>query len=125
MTSSIHQQLDVYGEALADSYASHVVTSFASRLENLLCLMLGGDSPPPSLSSQSDEWVDVDSVTPEEWLAWTGLTQYSGLFAQARVHQGQVYLHSYSGNWFQLAGVRITDEILIDHTPRLHQLSPT
>ena len=125
MTSSIHQQLDAYGEVLADSYASHVVTSFASRLENLLCLMLGGDSPPPSLSSQSDEWVDVDSVTPEEWLAWTGLTQYSGLFAQARVHQGKVYLHSYSGNWFQLAGVRVTDEILIDHAPRLHQLSPT
>ena len=125
MTSSIHQQLDTYGEALADSYASHVVTSFASRLENLLCLMLGGDSPTPNPSSQSDEWVDVDSVTPEEWLAWTGLTQYSGLFAQARVHQGQVYLHSYSGHWFQLAGVRVTDEILIDHAPRLHQLSPT
>ena len=62
--------------------------------------MLGGDLPTPNPSSPPDEWIAVEDITPEEWLAWTGLTQYSGLFAQARVHQGQVYLHSYSARLY-------------------------
>ena len=113
------------GRDVADSLFEHVTSSFSSRLEQLICLMIGGDFPTLAPQTSADDWVAVEQVTAEEWLSWTGLEQYSGLFAQARVHEGTVYLHSYTGNWFQLAGVRVTDELLIDHTPRLHQLSPT
>ena len=122
---ALGQMAEELGAELAEIYTARITDSFSSRLEQLICLMLGGDFPTLAPQTSADDWVAVEQVTAEEWLSWTGLEQYSGLFAQARVHEGSVYLHSYSGNWFQLAGVRVTDELLIDHTPRLHQLSPT
>ena len=69
------------------------------------------------------EWVDAATVTPEEWLEWLSLTHYSGCFSKAVLESGVLYLKSYTGFWFKVCGVRITDEVLIDHTPRLQQIS--
>jgi hypothetical protein len=66
--------------------------------------------------------VSVADIQPEEWLEWVGLTQYSGLFSNAVVNEGLLYLKSYTGNWFVVCGVRVTDEVLIDHQPRLQEV---
>lgn len=73
--------------------------------------------------SPDDQWVDASTVTSEEWLEWTGLTQYSGCFSNAVVEAGLLYLKSYTGYWFMVCGVRVTDEVILDHTPRLQQIS--
>lgn len=69
------------------------------------------------------EQVEVSLVQPEEWLEWIGLTQYSGRFSNAVVEGGLLYLKSYTGFWFRVCGVRITNEVLMDHTPWLQQIS--